>query len=64
MTVGAGDATTVDVGASVGAGVGESLSLTKGVSAGVVVSSDGEPSPHADTKTADIRHSNHIPDPR
>ena len=62
VAIGVADGATVAVGAWGGAGVGESLSLARGVSAGGTVSSDGGLSPHADTRTTDIRHSSQTPD--
>lgn len=56
-----GDGVTVGGGVLVGASVGESLSLAKGVSVGVTVPMEGEVSPHADSRTAHIRHSSQTP---
>ena len=61
VAVGIGDGVTVGGGVLVGASVGESLSLAKGVSVGVTVPTGGEVSPHADSRTAHIRHSSQTP---
>ena len=56
-----GNSVAVGVRVLTGAGVGESLSLAKDVSAGRTVPPDGEPSLHTNSRTADIKHSNQTP---